>query len=105
MQARKITSEDLLIRLKNKEEFQLLSISHTSDYLPEELSFAIVTFSEIENDISIIKTDIPVVIACDEGSKSYFIAIHIKRKTGKEDVYSLSGGLNNLINVLKTQKD
>ena len=78
-------------------------INDNSDFLPENIPYTLVTFSEVEKNLSKVREDIPVIIACNEGEKSYFLAAFIERHGKLNNIYSLEGGFKSLKNLLESE--
>jgi rhodanese-related sulfurtransferase len=80
---------DWIIR---KVDFQLVDVSG-SDRTPainKEILF--IDFTEIQQHVNQLRTDIPVVLACRFGEISYFAAFKLREIFKSSELYSLSGG-------------
>ena len=103
LKVKKINCRELLRKHNKNEEFQLLTIADNSDFLPEKIPYTLVTFSEVEKNFSMVREDIPVIIACNEGEKSYFLAAFIERHGKLNNIFSLEGGFKSLKNLIESE--
>jgi len=96
MNVEKFTAKQLIEYQSNNRNFQLISIGSDTSIIPDSFPHIQTSYIELEGDISIIRKDIPVVIACDKGVNSYFLAILLMQKYDMNNIYCLEGGFENL---------
>jgi len=92
----KINSGLLLDWKKSKKEFQFIDIRTNKQAINFHHSELTIPFDILKENISKIRSDIPVVLACDTGDESFFMAVTLKEKHNFGNIYSLSGGINEL---------
>ena len=101
IEVKKISAEELLQWKRNHKEFQFIDIrTKTTDFKFNEPEIKI-SLPDIDKNIDKIRKDIPVVIACDVGQESFFAAHILEDKYKLNNIYSLSGGIKNLLDIYK----
>ncbi len=97
----KIDSEQLIEWLNTNKEFQFIDIRTNKTLINFHHSEIAIPYNEIEKNISKLKRDIPIILACDVGEQSFFTAVTLKRKYNFDNIYSLRDGINGLKKQLK----
>ena len=97
---KKIKSSEFLRMIEGKAEFQILSIAQRSYYIPENIIATKVTISEVEENFNLVRKDVPVIVVCDHGESSFFLATIIQIQDKNINVFSLEGGLKKLREVM-----
>ena len=100
IEVKKITTRELLQWKENHKEFQFIDI-RPYKAVPEFIDKVLkITLQDIDKNIHKIRKDIPVVVACDVGQESFFAAHILEEKYKFNNIYSLSGGINKLMQEL-----
>ena len=93
---KKINSEELIEWKNINKEFQFIDIRKNKPAINFHYSEIVIPYDEIQENISKLKKEIPVILACDVGEQSFFSAATLKNKYNFDNIYTLRGGINDL---------
>ena len=96
---KKISPQELIEWKKRHRLFQFIDLRNNKKaaVFDDDLN---ICFADIKKNIDKIRKDIPVVLACNVGEESYFAAVILEKKYKLNNIYSLSGGINKLMQEL-----
>jgi len=90
-----IKSNQLKLKLKANEKIQIIDIREQNHSKTSINGVEWIPASKILNNIKKIKSNIPVILYCDMGVESFFVANILHEKYKFTNIYSLKGGINN----------
>jgi len=87
-----ITAVELKKKMTRKEEFQLIDVREQEEYDRGNLGAVLIPLSQLTNNTSKIRKDVPVIVYCQAGSRSRK-AVQLLRERGFVNLQSLKNGL------------
>ena len=88
-----ISSEDLKLKIDNKEDFQLIDLREDYEFESFNIGGINIPMGKLFSSLNEIGTDKIVIFVCNSEKKSKAIIHTIKRKLELENVYFLKGGI------------
>jgi len=88
-----ITAQELMLKIENKEVFQLIDIREDYDFDDYNIGGLNIPMDDIFNSLDKMDKDKPVIFICNSGKRSAAIIHTLKRKLQLEELYSVSGGI------------
>ncbi len=87
-----ISAQELQVKLKNKEDFQIIDIREPYEYEDGALSNENIPLDKMMSSIDRISTDKPVVIYCQSGNRSSAIIYMLEKEHNLSNLINLEGG-------------
>lgn len=109
--SKEITSDELLNLLKNNEELQLIDIRNADEqpsletFLPPATIPRSIPFIRLKDSVDSINRTVRTVIICQSGSRSRIAVEQLQNEHGYTNLYSLNGGVLELLTFLTKQHD
>lgn len=102
---KKIDPEEFLHILDHSGQFQIVDVNEEQDILTFRMSIHHIPFSELEEHLTGLNKQKPVVLICKFGERSFFGASILRNDHGFMEVMSLSGGTKMLREFLNENKN
>ncbi len=87
-----ISAQELQVKLKNKEDFQIIDIREPYEYEDGALSNENIPLDKMMSSIDRISTDKPVVIYCQSGNRASAIIYMLEKEHNLSNLINLEGG-------------
>ena len=87
-----ISAQELQVKLKNKEDFQIIDIREPYEYEDGALSNENIPLDKMMSSIDRISTDKPVVIYCQSGNRASAIIFMLEKEHNLSNLINLEGG-------------
>jgi len=87
-----ISAQELQVKLKNKEDFQIIDIREPYEYEDGALSNENIPLDKMMSSIDMISTDKPVVIYCQSGNRASAIIYMLEKEHNLSNLINLEGG-------------
>jgi rhodanese-related sulfurtransferase len=97
---KKIEPEEFLQILQNREQYQIVDVNEEQDNFCFRLNLQHIPFSELEQQVSFLDKDMPLVLVCRYGERSFFGASVLQKDHGFKNVLSLTGGTKIIADLL-----
>ena len=87
-----ISAQELQVKLKIKEDFQIIDIREPYEYEDGALSNENIPLDKMMSSIDRISTDKPVVIYCQSGNRASAIIYMLEKEHNLSNLINLEGG-------------
>lgn len=89
-----ITKEELLNKLKDKEDIQLIDVRESWEHEAFNIGGELIPLGSLMENISRVNKEKPVVFYCQKGIRSQLAIQRLQQKSGYGNLYNLSGGIH-----------
>lgn len=89
-----ITKEELLIKLKNKEDIQLIDVREPWEHNAFNIGGELIPLGSLMENIDRVSKQKPVVFYCQKGIRSLLAIQRLQQRSGYENLVNLAGGIH-----------